>query len=196
MAHGPTYRVPFRRRREGKTDYRLRKKLVMSRKPRLVVRKSLKYLYLQLIEARVNGDIVLVQANTKELAKYGWKGGTGNIPAAYLAGLLLGKRALSKGIKNAILDIGRYPATKGNRLFAALKGALDAGMEIPHGEEILPDEERIKGVHIAKYALLLQKENPSKYQAHFSNYLRMNLPPEKIVEHFEEVKNRILNEAI
>ncbi len=195
MAHGPTYKVPFRRRREGKTDYRVRKKLVMSKKPRLVIRKSLKHLHLQLIEVKVNGDIVLAQANTKELSKYGWKGGTGNLPAAYLAGLLLGKRALSKGIKNAILDLGRYSITKGSRLFAALKGALDAGMDIPHNEEILPDEEHIKGVHIAKYAMLLQKENPSKYQAHFSNYIKMNLPPEKIVEHFEEIKNKIIEEV-
>jgi large subunit ribosomal protein L18 len=196
MAHGPTYKVPFRRRREGKTDYRVRKKLVMSKKPRLVIRKSLKHLYLQLIEVKVNGDVVLAQANTKELSKYGWKGGTGNLPAAYLAGLLLGKRALSRGIKNAILDLGRYSITKGSRLFAALKGALDAGMDIPHSEEILPDEERIKGAHIAKYAIILQKENPSKYQAHFSNYIRMNLPPEKIVEHFEEIKNKIIKEVV
>lgn len=194
MAKSCTYRVPYRRRREGKTDYRLRKKLVSSKKLRLVIRKSLKHLYLQLIEAKVDGDRVLVQANTKELSKYGWKGGTGNLPAAYLAGLLLGKRALKKGYNSAILDLGLYSITKGSRLFAALKGALDAGMEIPHSEEILPDEDRIKGKHIVEYAELLKRENPIKYQAHFSNYLRIGLPPENLVEHFENVKNAILKE--
>lgn len=192
MARSCTYRVPYRRRREKKTDYRLRKRLVSSKKIRLVIRKSLKHLYLQLIEAKVDGDRVLAHANTKELFKYGWKGGTGNLCAAYLAGLLLGKRALEKGYNYAILDLGMYSITEGNRLFAALKGALDAGMEIPHSEEILPDEDRIRGKHIADYAELLKKENPSKYQMHFSNYLRMGLAPEDIVEHFENIKKEIL----
>ncbi|MCX8181567.1 MAG: 50S ribosomal protein L18 [Candidatus Methanomethyliaceae archaeon] len=191
MAKGPTYRVAFRRRREGRTDYNLRRRLISSRKPRLVIRKSLKHLYLQLVDARVDGDIVLASATTIELEEYGWKGGTSNLPAAYLAGFLLGKRALSKGFDTAVLDLNGYSITKGNRLFAALKGAIDAGMEIPHSEDILPDEERIKGEHIAKYAELLQKENPARYQSQFSKYISVGLAPEGIVQHFETVKEMI-----
>ena len=191
MARGPTYRVAFRRRREGRTDYNLRKRLISSRKPRLVIRKSLKHLSLQLVEAKVNGDRVLASATTIELDEYGWKGGTGNLPAAYLAGFLLGKRALSKGFETAVLDLNGYSITKGSRLFAALKGAIDAGMNIPHGEDILPDEERIRGEHIAKYAELLQRENPARYQSQFSKYLSVGLPPEGIVQHFEKVKETI-----
>ncbi|MEM4643902.1 MAG: 50S ribosomal protein L18 [Candidatus Methanomethylicaceae archaeon] len=191
MAKGPTYRVAFRRRREGRTDYNLRKRLISSRKLRLVIRKSLKHLSLQLVEARVDGDRVLASATTIELKEYGWKGGTGNLPAAYLAGFLLGKRALSKGFDTAVLDLNGYSITKGSRLFAALKGAIDAGMEIPHSEDVLPDEERIKGEHIAKYAELLQKDNPARYQSQFSKYINVGLTPEAIVQHFETVKETI-----
>ncbi|MGC8935867.1 MAG: 50S ribosomal protein L18 [Candidatus Methanomethylicaceae archaeon] len=191
MARGPTYRVPFRRRREGRTDYNLRKRLISSKKPRLVIRKSLKHLSLQLVEARVDGDRVLANATTIELKNFGWKGGTGNLPAAYLAGFLLGKRALSKGLNEAVVDLNGYSITKGSRLFAALKGAVDAGMEIPHSEDVLPDEGRIKGEHIAKYAELLQKENPAKYQSQFSKYVSVGLAPESIVQHFESTKEEI-----
>ncbi|MEM3364838.1 MAG: 50S ribosomal protein L18 [Candidatus Methanomethyliaceae archaeon] len=191
MAKGPTYRVAFRRRREGRTDYNLRKRLISSRKLRLVIRKSLKHLSLQLVEARVDGDRVLASATTIELKEYGWKGGTGNLPAAYLAGFLLGKRALSKGFDTAVLDLNGYSITKGSRLFAALKGVIDAGMEIPHSEDVLPDEERIKGEHIAKYAELLQKDNPARYQSQFSKYINVGLTPEAIVQHFETVKETI-----
>ncbi len=191
MARGPTYRVPFRRRREGRTDYSLRKRLVSKKELRLVIRKSLKHISIQLVEAKVDGDRVLAYATTKDLMEYGWKGGTGNLSAAYLVGFLLGKRALVKGFKTAVLDLNGYSITKGNRLFSALKGAIDAGMEIPHGEDIFPDEGRIKGGHIAKYAELLQRENPIKYQSQFSKYIGAGLPPENIVKHFQEVKETI-----
>ena len=158
MAKGPRYRVPFRRRREGRTDYYLRRKLVISGLPRLVARKTLKHTITHIVIAQPEGDKTLVYAHSKELVqKYGWLGGTGNLPAAYLTGLLVGHKALKAGIKKAILDIGLHRPTKGNRVFAVLKGAVDAGLEIPHGEEILPDDSRIRGEHIAKYAELLEQ---------------------------------------
>lgn len=151
MATGARYRVHFRRAREGKTDYRRRKQMLISRKPRLVVRKSSRYINLQLILPAKEGDMTLVSANTAELKKYGYTGSAGNIPSAYLAGLLLGYRAKREGHDRAILDIGLYEATKGGSIFAALKGAIDSGMDIPHNPEIFPDEERIKGKHIDEY---------------------------------------------
>ncbi len=151
MATGARYRVKFRRVRSGRTDYRARKQLLISRKPRLVIRKSLKNTRVQIIVPSKTGDVTLVSANTNDLKKYGYTGGTGNITSAYLTGLLLGYRAKKTGQKEAILDAGLYHTTKGGRLFAALKGAVDAGMEIPHNPEIFPSQERITGKHIDAY---------------------------------------------
>jgi large subunit ribosomal protein L18 len=151
MATGPRYRVKFKRARMGKTDYRARKRLLISRKPRLVVRKSLKHTNVQMILPAKEGDKTIASANTIELTKYGYAGATGNVPSAYLAGLLLGYRAKKAGQTEAIFDLGLYQATRGGLLFAALKGAVDAGLEVPHNPEIFPSEERIMGRHIDKY---------------------------------------------
>ncbi len=148
MARGPRYHVEFRRRRQGKTDFRLRKKLVASDLPRAVVRCTSKNTTIQFISFDPKGDTVTVAATTKELAKLGWSKATGNTPSAYLAGYLAGKRAAEKGIKKAVLDIGLKSPTKGSKVFAALKGMVDAGVDIPHSEEIIPTEERISGSHI------------------------------------------------
>ena len=195
MAKGPSYNVPFRRRREGKTDYRQRKKLIISKLPRLVVRKTGRNIITQLVRATVIGDIVIVSAHSQELRKkYGWLGSLNNLPTAYLTGLLCGLRAAAKGVEKAILDIGLHTPSKGARVFAAMKGFVDAGVEVPHDESILPDESRIRGEHIAKYAEMLSTENPEKYSRHFSEYLARNLPPQKLPEHFEEIKEKILAE--
>ena len=136
---------------------------------------------------------MLASAHTKQLVRdFGWRGACGNIPAAYLTGLLAGLRAVNNGIKKAVLDIGLFSPIKGSRVFAALKGAIDAGMEIPCSEEVLPDEDRILGKHIADYALKLLESNADEYNKRFSQYLSNNLPPEKLPEHVEDVKNKIL----
>ena len=192
-AKGPKYSVPFRRRREGKTDYRARRALILSKMPRIVARGSLKHMTVQVVNAKVEGDEVLASAHSKELVRdYGWKGACGNVPAAYLTGLLCGLKALQKGIKKAILDIGLRTPVKGSRVFAVLKGALDAGLEVPHSEEVLPDDSRIRGEHIANYAKMLASENPEEYNRRFSEYLAKKLKPEKLPEHFAKVKEKIL----
>ncbi len=191
MATGPRYRVPFRRRREGKTDYRARRTLVLSRVPRLVVRLSLKHAIVQVIEAESIGDKVLVSAHSNELAKaYGWLSNRGNIPSAYLTGLLCGFKAMANGVDKAFLDIGLHIPSKGTRIFAALKGAVDAGVEVPHSEDILPDEGRISGKHIADYASQLSSD-PEVYKQKFSKYLSKGSRPEKLSEHFSAVKAKI-----
>jgi len=190
MAKGPRYCVPFRRRREGKTDYKARKALLLSGKPRLVARGSVKNMVVQIIVAKPRGDEVVVSAHSKELArKYGWKASGGNIPACYLTGLLCGLKAKAKGVKEAVLDIGLYSSAK-NGVFGALKGVLEAGVNVPHSEERLPDEERIRGEHIAKYAETLVS-SPEQYETKFSEYLKRKLRPEKFVEHFTKVKKEI-----
>ena len=143
----------FRRKREGKTNYKKRLNLLLSKKPRLVIRKSLKNIIVQIIEYAPNGDKVIVGANSKELEKkFQWKSGRSNMPAAYLTGYLLGKKATKKDIKEAVLDLGLNESTKGGKFYAVLKGVLDAGIIIPHSEEILPDEKRLNGSHISEEA--------------------------------------------
>jgi len=191
MATGPRYRVPFRRRKEGKTNYRARRTLVLSRVPRLVVRLTLKHTIVQVIEAESIGDKVLVSAHSNELAKaYGWLSNRGNIPSAYLTGLLCGFKAMANGVDKAFLDIGLHIPSKGTRIFAALKGAVDAGVEVPHSEDILPDEGRLSGKHIADYASQLSSD-PEVYKQKFSKYLSKGSRPEKLSELFSAVKAKI-----
>jgi large subunit ribosomal protein L18 len=191
MATGPRYRVAFRRRREGKTNYRTRRALVLSRVPRVVVRLSLKNVIIQVIEAESIGDKVIVSAHSHELAKtYGWKCNGGNIPSAYLTGLLCGYKALANGVETAYLDIGLHLPVKGTRIFAALKGLVDAGVDVPHSEEVLPDASRISGEHIAEYANQLAEE-PEVYKQKFAKYLANKIKPEKLPEQFEAVKDKI-----
>jgi large subunit ribosomal protein L18 len=148
MAHGPRYRVPRRRRREGKTNYASRLNLLKSKEVRAVVRKSQRSVVIQFISFHPKGDEVLSSANGYDLEKFGWQGSVGNTPAAYLTGYLAGKRAKSRGVESAVLDIGLQTPRKGSKIFASLKGMVDAGVEIPHSEEILPSPERIRGEHI------------------------------------------------
>ncbi len=189
MAKGPRHRVPFRRRREGKTNYRKRLKLLLSGKPRLVVRKSNQHVTAQIIVYDEVGDRTIVSAHSKELVKIGWLGSTKNVAAAYLVGLLCGLRAKKKGIEEAILDIGLISPTKGGKVFAVLKGAVDAGLKIPHSEEILPSEDRIKGEHVANYAEMLSEEDRKRI---FSQYYERGLDPRDLPRHFEEIKEKIL----
>ena len=152
MATSARYFVPFRRRKEGRTDYYQRLRLIISRRPRFVVRKTTGQIIVQLIVAEMTGDRTLVSATSGELSKFGYTGYTRNTPAAYLTGMLCAIRAQKAGYEGGILDIGLNRATKGSRVFAALKGAIEAGFDIPYGETILPDDDRVKGVHIAAYA--------------------------------------------
>jgi large subunit ribosomal protein L18 len=149
MSTGPRTRVPFRRRREGRTDYRRRLHLLRSGETRLVVRRTSQNVIVQFVDWSSEGDQVKATAVAQELSRIGWEGSPKNTPAAYLTGYLAGKRAKAAGVESAVLDIGRRVPTKGSRVFAALKGVLDAGIEVPHGsEEIYPSEERLNGAFL------------------------------------------------
>jgi large subunit ribosomal protein L18 len=146
---GPRYSVKPRRRREGKTDYRKRLKLLRSKKVRMVVRKSIKNTQIQFVEYKESGDNILISVKSNELIKkFNWKYSTSSTPAAYLTGLLAGKRAKDKGIDECILDIGRHPPVTGSKVFASIKGVIDAGIKCPHNEEKIPGDDRIKGKHL------------------------------------------------
>jgi len=147
MAQDARYSVQFRRRRQGLTDYRKRLALIKSEKPRLVIRKTLNSMIMQIVEFRDTGDRTIAAANAGELKKFGWKAGIGNLPAAYLTGMLLAKRAKGK-VDEAVLDIGRQHPTKGGRIFAALNGAVDGGLKVPADKSVFPIADRISGKHI------------------------------------------------
>ena len=182
--------VPFKRKREGRTYYKKRLKMLLSNKNRFVVRKSLKNLQVSVIKYNAKGDDIVLTVNSSSLPKLGWKGDNGNISSAYLTGLLAGKKAIGKGVTEAIPDFGFSKPTKGSRLYATLAGAADAGLKIPFDQKILPSKERISGDHIAKYAAVLKNEQ-SKYDRHFSNYIKRGLDPEDIVKHFNDMKAKI-----
>ena len=138
-----------RRHREGKTNYQKRLRMVSSSLPRMIVRKSLKNVLAQLIEYTPSGDKVMITASTKELEKnYGWKQAKRNTPAAYLTGYILGKKAQKKNIKKAICDTGLHTMSKGSILFSCLKGAVDAGLDVPHSDDLFPSQDRIDGKHL------------------------------------------------
>ena len=191
MARSARYKVKFRRRREGKTDYHKRLALLKSGKIRMVVRKSNRFITVQFVRSKLEGDEIIAYAYSKELEKLGWPFSCKNVPAAYLTGYMAAIRAKKTGIKEAILDIGRYPSTKGSRLYAALKGALDAGLSIPHSEEILPEQERIEGKHIVEWAVTLKEKDEETYERIFSEYVRKKADPVKISEAFNLVLEKI-----
>lgn len=151
MVMNGRYFVQFRRRREGRTDYYQRQRLIVSGRNRMVIRKTNRHIIIQLIAAQMDGDYTLVHVNSRELVNYGYKGYLGNTPAAYLTGMLFAVCAQKAGYEGAIVDIGLQVASTGARVFAAVKGAVDAGFDVPVGESILPDDDRCNGVHIAEY---------------------------------------------
>jgi len=135
-----------RRRKAAKTDYKARLALLKSEKPRLVIRKTNRYIIAQLVESNIAQDKVTASATSKELLAKNWpkemEGSLKSLPAAYLTGYLLVKK-----IKNipeaAILDMGMQRNVHGGRIFAALNGAVDAGLNIAHDEESFPSAERL-----------------------------------------------------
>ena len=143
--------VNFKRKRLGKTNYKKRLKVLLAKRPRLVVRKSLNNILAQIVEYDEKGDRVVLSAHSAELKKYGWNGNNGNLPAAYLVGLLIGNKAKKKGINKLVLDIGLQTSVKGSRIYSLVKGCVDNGLSIPCSNEVLPSEDRVKGKHINKF---------------------------------------------
>ena len=147
MTHA-THVIPFRRKREGKTNYKKRLSLLKSGKPRLVVRRSNTSVMIQLVKYEPDGDKVLVTYNSKSLVKHGWKGSTKSVPAAYCAGYLFGQEATKKGVKDAIVDLGLQQHRAGTRIYAAVKGVIDGGLAVPVSEDVFPSAERLRGEHL------------------------------------------------
>ncbi len=151
MSDSPRYRVHFRRRREGRTDYRVRLKLLKSGRPRAVVRLSERRVRVSVVAFDPSGDRVLATADSTELGGIEFPSvSLASTPAAYLTAYLAGLRAKAHGQAEAVLDLGIRHPTSGGRLSAALRGLLDAGLTIPHGDEGFPSADRLAGAHLPK----------------------------------------------
>ncbi|CAN1128587.1 60S ribosomal protein L5 [Linum perenne] len=195
-------------------------------KYRFVVRFTNKDVVAQIIHSTIIGDHILAAAYSHELPRYGLEVGLTNYAAAYCTGLLLARRVLKKLEMDqeyegnveasgedfsvepsenrrpfrALLDVGLVRTTTGNRVFGALKGALDGGLDIPHSDkrfagfskdskQLDADVHRkyLYGGHVASYMRSLQEDEPEKYQTHFSEYLKRGLSPDEIEALYKKV---------
>jgi len=142
-------RTEKRRRKECKTDYRLRMNLLKSGVPRIVIRRTNKYFIIQVVESHEAQDKVLDGVTSKDLIEKGWDakklGSLKSIPAGYLTGMLMAKK-LKKG--EFIVDLGMARTISGSRVFAVVKGLVDGGLSINANKEVFPSEERINGEHL------------------------------------------------
>jgi len=177
--------VLYRRKREGRTNYKKRLTLLKGRTPRLVIRKTNNQVITQIVEYFPDGDKILVSASSSALKKLGWNYSCKNMPACYLAGFLLGKKAQDKKVSGAIVDFGLQSNIPGSKLYAVVQGAKDAGLEIPVGEEVLPKKERLTGKHISDYY------SKGAGDAQFSKYRKENVDPAKLANDLEALKKKI-----
>lgn len=221
------FQVKFKRRREGKTDYYARKRLIVQEKNkyntpkyRLVVRFSNKNVTTQIVYARIEGDVVLAAAYSHELPRYGVKVGLTNYASAYATGLLLARRLLKKlnldkvyagakevngaefnvedvdgqpGAFTAFLDVGLARTSTGAKVFGALKGAADGGLNVPHSVKRFPGYDKDKkefkadvhrrhifGLNVANYMKELQGEDEDSYKRQFSKYIANGITADSV----------------
>lgn len=140
------YSKILRRLREEKTNYRRRRAMLMGKKDFITVKISNENMLVQIHAPELAGDKVIASAHSRFLLKNGWKGSRKSISASYLTGYFAGKKAMGKGVKDAILYSGTDSYTQ--RMAAALKGVIDAGLQIPANSETFPSDERINGQHL------------------------------------------------
>jgi large subunit ribosomal protein L5e len=251
-AYFKRYQVKFRRRREGKTDFYARRRLIVQDKNkystpkyRLVVRFTNQTVICQIAYATTKGDHVICSAYSSELPRYGLKVGLKNYAAAYCTGLLCARRLLhSKGLAEAYpgveevdacfktttgygetgkpkthfvadldeerrpfrcyLDVGIRSTTTGARVFGALKGAVDGGLDVPHNEKRFPGydheakkynpemhRERIFGQHVAEYMTQMQEKDAERYKAHFNQYIAFGIEADQLEDLYEKVHEAI-----
>ncbi|CAI0544338.1 unnamed protein product [Linum tenue] len=235
-AYFKRFQVKYKRRRDGKTDYRARIRLINQDKNkyntpkyRFVVRFTNKDVVAQIISSTIAGDNVMAAAYSHELPRYGLEVGLTNYAAAYCTGLLLARRVLKmlemdqeyegnvevgyyatgedysveptdRRPFRALLDVGLVRTTTGNRVFGALKGALDGGLDIPHSEKrfagFSKDSKQLDAEvhrkylyagHVANYMRILQEDEPEKYHSHFSEYLKRGIGPDEVDELYKKV---------
>jgi len=205
---------------------------------RLVVRHTNTKVVCQITYATIAGDKVLCQALSTELPNYGIKAGLTNFAATYATGLLVARRLLKQlgledsfeGVEEAdgeefhveeevddderrpfkaVLDIGLVRTTVGAKVFAAMKGAADGGLHVPHNCKrfpgYVPAEEkgqepefnaealaaRIYGEHVAEYMESMQEEDEQKYEAHFAKYIAAGIGHDDVEDMYKNAHKAI-----
>jgi large subunit ribosomal protein L18 len=162
-----------RRKLEGKTDYMKRFKLLKSDSPRIIFRKTNRYIIAQYVASKEAQDKVEIGISSKNLKKFGWPdefdGSLKSIPAAYLTGLLIGKEIVKKKLKTPIVDFGMIRVLSKNKGYAFLKGVVDAGIKIKCDEEQFPEEERLSGKHLKEDFSKIFQEIKSKIEKNESS---------------------------
>lgn len=147
-------KVQKRRRRENKTDYLKRLEMLKSEKPRVVFRRTNRYIIAQYIKSEEAKDKAIITIDSKKLLDYGWpkefSGSLKSLSASYLTGYLIGKQIKAKKLETPIVDIGMIQAIHKTKVYAFIKGLIDSGLEIKCKEETFPEEDRIKGKHLKK----------------------------------------------
>jgi large subunit ribosomal protein L18 len=145
-------KVDKRRRRENKTDYAKRIKLLKGESPRIVFRRTNRYIIAQYITSKEAQDKIEIGVTSKNLKTYGWpaefEGSLKSVTASYLTGFLMGKEIAQKKLKTPIVDLGMIRTISKNKAFAFMKGLVDAGVKINCPEENFPEEDRINGKHL------------------------------------------------
>lgn len=132
----------------------------------------------------------MISAHSSELKKLGWKLHRGNTLTAYFVGMLIGEKAKKAKITEVVLDIGLQQSVKGSCVYAAAKGAIDAGLKVPCDKEILPSDDRVHGKHIEAYAKALAADKAA-YQRQFATYLKEGVNPSDLSKHIQEMKLKI-----
>jgi len=146
MASSTTYKIKFKRRRQGITDYAKRLRTLKGKKNKVVIRITNNNIISQVIKYQAKGDETIINTTALELKKYNYKGHKGNKKAAYLTGYLCGKKAIKKGIKEANPDIGlRTPVHKSN-VFAVIKGLIDSGLKMNYDKKALPEIKEVEEI--------------------------------------------------
>lgn len=185
------YIATLKRIRNGRTNYRKRAALLLSRRKFVTITVSDENVQAQIAYPMSKGDVTITSSHSRELTRFGWNGSLNSLPACYLTGLLLGKKSLRKKVDEAILYTGKNPFT--SRVAACLKGIIDSGMKVPASDSSFPPEERLVGNHIAEYARILQDENKDAYNSRFSKLIANNFDPTQYSIYVHKVKDAIVS---
>jgi large subunit ribosomal protein L18 len=183
------YIATLKRIRNGRTNYRKRAALLLSRRRFVTITVSDENVQAQIAYPMAKGDVTITSSHSRELTRFGWNGSLNSLPACYLTGLLLGKKSLSKDVDEAILYTGKNSFT--SRVAACLKGVIDSGMKVPASDSSFPPEERLVGNHIAEYARILKDQNKDVYNSHFSRLIANNFDPTQYSSYVQKVKDAI-----
>ncbi|XP_011264968.2 60S ribosomal protein L5 [Camponotus floridanus] len=200
-------------------------------KYRLIVRLSNKDITCQVAYSRIEGDRIVCAAYSHELPKYGVKVGLTNYASAYCTGLLLARRLLKKlgldtlyvgstdvtgdeynveelddgpGAFRCYLDTGLMRTTTGARVFGAMKGAVDGGLNIPHSTKRFPGydpesksfnaevhRQHIFGQHVANYMKTLEEEDDEAFKRQFSQYIKHGISANDIENIYKKAHETI-----